>query len=148
MPKVYMYPNPDLGKMTRAGVPEKSVYMADPVAAHLPGVEAVLGSVATSIAARATGRLMTVKAGSDRSEGAGGSFIELEHGALDYHVILNDERSDKAAAKINKDHGILNKAMPAPRPRLARKKTSWDNRLVKDPVAGGYPSAAESESED
>lgn len=148
MPKVYMYPNPDFGKMTRAGVPEESVYKADPLVAHLPGVEAVLGSVATSIAARASGRLMTVKAGSDRSEGAMGSFIELEHGALDYYVILNDERSDKAAAKINQDHGILSSATPAGRPRLARKKTAWDNRLVKDPVKGGYPSEAESESDD
>lgn len=139
MPKVYMYPNPRLGMPTRSGAPETSVFLADPLVAHLPEVQAHLGAVASTMAARAAGRLATVKALSTRSAGPLGSFIQLEHGYLDYYVILNDTRSDWAAAAIESDHGILESAIPLGQGRLAVPSELLEAQVEKDPVKGGYP---------
>src|SRR5699024_11772893 len=83
------------------------------------GVKAFVGSDARCRAARSAGRLATVKASSTRSEGPQGSRSKLEEGFLDWYVILDDERSDFAAAKIEKDHGILKGSTPSGERRLA-----------------------------
>lgn len=83
-------------------------------------------------------------AGPARSELAahrheGHSFIEVEHGDIDWHLVLNDERGLRAAMSIEFGRGpdengkgasdglfILHKAMGAPvkvqRPRSKRRK--------------------------
>lgn len=133
MPKVYMFPNPRFGFPTKAGVPEKSVYLADPLVAEEGGVKAVVGAAAKTIAARSAGRLATVKASSTRSEGPQGSRIKLEEGFLDWYVILDDERSDFAAAKIEKDHGILKGSTPSGERRLAHDVDFAKEKLNKVP---------------
>lgn len=122
MPQVYMFPNPSFGKPTASGEPEESAHLADPHVAHLIGVQFHLEAVAKTVAARAAGRLATVKATSTRSEGAGGSRITIEKGALDRYVKLDDTRSDGAAWKIEKDHGILASATPMGRASLAQQQ--------------------------
>lgn len=121
-----MFPNPRLGMPTASGEPEKSVYLADPHVAHLEGVKAALAAASKPIAARAAGRLMTVKALSDRSAGPMGSRIQVMDGVIDYYVVLDDQRSDFAAAKIEKDHGILSSATPVGREALA-----YDDKYVR-----------------
>lgn len=121
MPVVYMFPNPDFGKPTASGDPEQSAHLADPHVAHLPGVQFHLEAVAKTVAARSAARLATVKAMSTRSEGAKGSRIAIEKGALDRYVKLDDTRSAGAAWKIEKDHGILESATPRGRESLAQK---------------------------
>lgn len=126
MPHVYMFPNPDFGKPTAGGgPPESSALLADPHVAHLPGVKAHVRATARTVAARAAGRLNTVKAMSERSEGPMGSRIVLESGVVDSYVVLNDERSAHAAWKINSDHGILDAAMPKGRASLARTHSDY-----------------------
>lgn len=143
MPKVYMYPNPRLGMPVRGvkGAVETSIFMADPHVAKLAGVEAVLTKTASTIAARASARLNTVKILSERSAGPKGSFIEMEHGYLDFYVILNDERSDSAAAAIERDHGILKASSLRGIARLARREEDIAAKAEPDPVKGGFPDA-------
>lgn len=120
MPQVYMFPNPRFGMPTASGEPEESAHLADPHVAHLPGVAAHLEAAAKTIAARAAGRLATVKAGSATSAGAQGSRITVERGALDRYVKLDDTRSDGAAWKIEADHGILTSSAPRGQASLER----------------------------
>lgn len=121
MPKVYMFPNPKFGKPTAGGgPPNQSAKMADDVVAHLPGVKAHLSATARTIAARASGRLMTVKMMSSRSQGAMGSRIVVSQGVIDSYVSLDDTRSDGAAWQIEATHGVLKSALPRGRASLAR----------------------------
>src|SRR5690625_655532 len=68
-----------------------------------------------------------------RSEGPQGSRIKLEEGFLDWYVILDDERSDFAAAKIEKDHGILKGSTPSGERRLAHDVDFAKEKLNKVP---------------
>lgn len=121
MPRVYMFPNPRFGKPTHGGgPPNQSAKLADDKVAHIPGVSAVLGAHAKTVAARASARLMGVKAMSDRSEGAAGSRIALESGVIDKYIILDDTNSARAAWKIEKDHGVLVSSMMKSRSSLVR----------------------------
>lgn len=119
MPHVYMFPNPRFGLPTASGKPETSAHLADPHVAGLPGVKVHLGAVAKTIAARSAGRLATVKATSSHSDGPRGSRITIMSGVIDQYVVLDDTRSDRAAWKIEKDHGILASATPRGRASLA-----------------------------